>query len=244
MPLRSKFAGSKKPPDPNGGESIVDPASIQRVFAAIAPRYDFANHLLSFGLDFWWRKQAADLIAASSPERILDVATGSGDLALALSRRCPKAIVVGADFCLPMLQIAQRKGVKHLVVADALHLPFPGESFDALTVAFGLRNMPDRQAALEEFHRLLRPGGMVLVLDFSMPGRPLRPIYRWYLHHCLPAIAAWVTRERAAYEYLGDSIENFPQGEEMITLLQTSGFNAAMEARLAFGIVSIYTAQR
>ncbi|MEI9892571.1 MAG: ubiquinone/menaquinone biosynthesis methyltransferase [Chthoniobacter sp.] len=156
---------------------------VQAMFGEIAERYDLANHLLSGGLDFLWRRRAARLIRAWEPSRILDLATGSGDLALTLRGTCPGALVVGADFCPPMLSVARRKGLEHLVAADGLQLPFPDSTFDVVTIAFGLRNMSSWPAALAEMRRILRPGGHVLILDFSVPPAPLRWIYRPYLHH-------------------------------------------------------------
>ena len=143
-----------------------------------------------------------------------------------------------------MLQIAQRKGVKYLVAADGLALPFAEASFDAVTIAFGLRNMESWEGGLREMARVLKPGGHVLILDFSVPPPPLRWVYRPYLHWVLPHIAAWVTREKAAYEYLGESIEQFPQGAAMCALLADAGFREAAAEPLSGGIVSLYTARR
>ena len=214
---------------------------VRAMFGAIARRYDLANHLLSGGLDFLWRRRVARIVRGWKPERVLDLATGSGDLALALRAACPSAHVVGADFCEPMLAEAGRKGLTDLVLADALALPFPDASFDVVTVAFGLRNMESWPGALSEMARVLAPGGHVLVLDFSLPRAPLRWIYRPYLHHVLPRVAAWVTGERGAYEYLGESIEKFPRGAEMCALLHAAGFAGAACEPLSGGIVSIYT---
>jgi demethylmenaquinone methyltransferase/2-methoxy-6-polyprenyl-1,4-benzoquinol methylase len=212
------------------------------MFAAIAGRYDLANHLLSGGLDFFWRRRAARIVQGWKPGKILDLATGSGDLALALMAACPAARVVGADFCEPMLAEARRKGVQHLVLADGLRLPFAAGEFDVVTIAFGLRNMESWPAALAEMRRVLAPGGHVLVLDFSVPPAPLRWAYRPYLHHVLPRLAALLTGERGAYDYLGDSIENFPHGDAMCVLIRSAGFADAECVRLAGGIVSLYTA--
>jgi demethylmenaquinone methyltransferase/2-methoxy-6-polyprenyl-1,4-benzoquinol methylase len=217
---------------------------VQCLFGGIARRYDLANHLLSGGLDFLWRRRAARIVQKWAPPRVLDLATGSGDLALALAKRMPDAEIVGADFCLPMLQEAQRKGVKHLVQADALNLPFASESFDAITIAFGLRNMESWERALREMARVLRPGGHVLVLDFSVPRPPLRGLYRFYLHRVLPRVAGVVTGDKSAYEYLGASIEEFPQGEKMCALIESAGFRSAKCEPLTGGIVSLYTAER
>ncbi len=141
------------------------------MFDRIAPRYDLANHLLSGGIDFLWRERAARLVAAWNPARILDLAAGSGDLTLAIARKLPHAEITAVDFSAEMLAVAQRKGVGRTVLADALQLPFESESFDCVTVAFGLRNMADWAAALREIARVLRTGGRLLVLDFSRSGR-------------------------------------------------------------------------
>lgn len=218
---------------------------VQKTFSSIAGRYDLANHLLSGGLDFLWRHRVSQLVAASRPSRILDLATGSGDLAIALQKACPSAQVTGADFCLPMLEEARRKNVPRLVQADALALPFHESAFDALTVAFGLRNMASWEKALSEMHRVLRPGGLLVVLDFSLPPKgPLREIYRLYLHHILPRIAGWTTGHPEAYEYLGESIEAFPRGSGMTALLGSCGFRCEPPRRMCFGIVSLYAAQK
>lgn len=176
--------------------------------------------------------------------RILDVATGSGDLALTFQRRFPESEVTGADFCEPMLARAQAKGLRRTVVADALALPFSSESFDVVSVAFGLRNMASWDDALSEMARVLVPGGHLLMLDFSIPPAPLRWIYRPYLHHALPRIAGWLTGEASAYEYLAESIEKFPSGVRMTRLIESRGFADARCERLSGGIVSLYTARR
>ncbi len=217
---------------------------VQSMFEKIARRYDLANHLLSGGLDFWWRRRAARQVRAWQPQRLLDLATGSGDLALTLAAACPGTHIVAADFCEPMLELARRKGVPNLVVADALALPFAEAEFDVVTVAFGLRNMASWPRALSEMRRVLRPGGHLLVLDFSLPSPPLRWFYRRYLHHVLPRFAALVTGEKAAYDYLGDSIEKFPHGPAMGALLQEAGFISPTSEPLTGGIVSLYTAAK
>ena len=151
---------------------MQNPAKVRGIFSSIAARYDLANHLLSGGLDFFWRARAVRMVVRWEPSAVLDLATGSGDLALALQKALPQAHVVGADFCLPMLQVAARKGLRPLVAADGTKLPFAAGSFDAITVAFGLRNMESWPAALREMSRVLRPGGHLLLLDFSLPRPP------------------------------------------------------------------------
>ena len=212
------------------------------MFGGIARRYDMANHLLSGGIDYWWRRRAAQIVHGWQPARVLDLATGTGDLALALERKLPKAEITAADFSPEMLAVAQQKGVRRTVVADGLCLPFAEASFDCVTVAFGLRNMSDWSAALREMARVLKSGGHLVVLDFSLPRTALRPAYRFYLHHCLPTLAAIVTGNKEAYDYLGASIEKFPSGEAMTALLEANGFRSATATPLTGGIATIYTA--
>ncbi len=181
-------------------------------------------------------------MAGWNPATLLDLATGSGDLALAIERASPATEVTGADFCEPMLERAREKGLRRTVVADAMQLPFGDGTFEAVTVAFGLRNMASWPDALREMSRVLAPGGHLLVLDFSIPRPPLRGIYRFYLHRILPIIAGIVTREKYAYEYLAGSIEKFPCGKAMEDLINQSGFTAAKCEPLTGGIVSLYTA--
>jgi demethylmenaquinone methyltransferase/2-methoxy-6-polyprenyl-1,4-benzoquinol methylase len=221
-----------------------DPDSIRNLFGSIAARYDLANHLLSGGLDFFWRRRAARIVRDWVPARILDLATGSGDLALTLQKHAPLATVTGADFCHPMLLQAAAKGLENLVVADGMRLPFADETFDVLTIAFGLRNMESWPGALREMARVLKPGGHLLILDFSMPRPPLRGLYRAYLHHVLPRLAALLTGRKPAYEYLGGSIEKFPCGGAMTRLIEANGFAGAGCEPLSGGIVSLYTAVR
>jgi demethylmenaquinone methyltransferase/2-methoxy-6-polyprenyl-1,4-benzoquinol methylase len=221
-----------------------DPNAVRSMFGRIARRYDLANHLLSGGADFLWRRRAAKIVAGWQPRDVLDLATGSGDLALAIQSRLPKAKIVAADFSPEMLEIARGKGVANTVVADALQLPFESGSFDAVTVAFGLRNMADWDRALVEMARVLRDRGHLLVLDFSLPTGALRPAYRFYLHRCLPLFASVVTGQKAAYDYLGGSIEKFPSGSAMQELIEKNRFTNAAAERLTGGVATIYTARK
>ena len=223
---------------------MQEPAFVKNLFSSIATRYDLANHLLSGGLDYFWRRRSARIVSSWNPDRILDLATGSGDLALALKKRCPSAFVVGADFCHPMLLQARAKGVENLVTADGMQLPFADGAFDVVTIAFGLRNMASWPGALREMARVLKPDGHLLVLDFSIPGSPWRGLYRFYLHRILPCVAALLTREKSAYDYLGDSIEKFPSGSEMTRLIESNGFTGATCEPLSGGIVSLYTGRK
>lgn len=221
------------------------PDSVRDLFSSIAGRYQLVNHLLSGGLDFYWRSAALGLVRAWMPAVVLDVATGSGDLALAIEKGCPGARVVGADFCLPMLEVARKNGLPELVVADGMNLPFPDATFDVVSAAFGLRNMASWEKGLHEMSRVLKPGGHLLILDFSLPTLPvIRPLYRFYLHRILPIIAGIATGRTDAYEYLGGSIEQFPSGKAMTSLIDSCGFQEAKSHPLTLGTVSIYTARK
>ena len=223
---------------------MPDAVYVRDAFARIADRYVCTNHVLSCGADIWWRKAVTARIQKWQPARVLDVASGTGDLALEIQRQCPACEVIASDFCAEMLAHAARRGVQHTLVADALNLPFPDAGFDAVTVAFGLRNMADYPAALREMRRVLKPGGRLVILDFALPGGLLRTPYRFYLHHVLPRLAGWLTGQRDAYEYLGGSIEAFPSGQAMTGLLESCGFACASATPLTGGVVAIYQGTR
>lgn len=218
------------------------PESVRGLFASIAGRYQAVNHLLSGGLDWYWRSVGVKLLQAWHPGSLLDVATGSGDLAKAIRKNLPECRVIGADFCRPMLEVARRQGLQELIEADGLHLPFSDHAFDAVTVAFGLRNMASWEGGLREMTRILKPGGHLLILDFSLPTIPvIRPLYRFYLHRILPIVAGIATGRMDAYEYLGGSIEKFPSGPTMTSLMQRCGLTETTARPLTFGTVSLYT---
>jgi demethylmenaquinone methyltransferase/2-methoxy-6-polyprenyl-1,4-benzoquinol methylase len=224
---------------------MQDAGFVRQAFASIARRYVVANHVLSLGIDCLWRRTTSKRIAELVPKRVLDLATGSGDLAQAVQAACPDAKVLGADFSVPMMREAQIRHFHRLVAADGLALPFQDGAFDVLTVGFGLRNMASWPKALQEMSRVLRPGGRLFVLDFSIPRIPgIRQLYLFYLKHIMPRIAGWITRERAAYEYLCGSIERFPSGKEMEALICANGFQSAHGTQLTFGIASLYEAQK
>jgi demethylmenaquinone methyltransferase/2-methoxy-6-polyprenyl-1,4-benzoquinol methylase len=223
---------------------MQDPGYVRSAFARIARRYVLANHVLSLGIDTLWRRVVAGEVRAGAPARVLDLATGSGDLMEAVRKACPETKVIGADFCLPMLGEAKKRGLPGLVAADGMRLPFADGVFDALTVGFGLRNMASWPDAVAEMARVIRPGGRLVVLDFSLPRGLLNRPYRFYLHKILPRLAGWLTGERDAYEYLGGSIERFPSGPAMEALLTGHGFSAARTRPLSGGIASVYVAEK
>ncbi len=226
---------------------MQNPEFVHAAFAQISERYVVTNHVLSLGTDILWRRKVARLVRDLQPPRILDLATGSGDLAMEMAKQCPQAKILGADFCDPMLDVARAREIPglELMVADALDLPFADASYEVVTVAFGLRNMASWPKAVQEMARVLTPGGHLVILDFSLPTLPvLRPLYRWYLHRLLPKIAGLITGQKAAFEYLSNSIEAFPSGQEMLALLQANGLQNARCIPLNFGIASIYIAER
>jgi len=223
---------------------MPDATYVHDAFARIADRYVLTNHVLSGGMDIWWRKVVTGRIKKWKPQRLLDVASGTGDLALEIQDQCPDCEVIASDFCAEMLAHASQRGLTKTIVADALNLPFGDEAFDVVTVAFGLRNMADYPAALREMRRVLKPGGRLVILDFSLPTGILRGPYRWYLHNVLPHMAGMLTGQKDAYEYLGGSIEAFPSGQGMRDLLESCGFGKTDATPLTFGVVTVYEGTR
>lgn len=215
------------------------------MFWRVAARYDVLNHLLSGGFDFYWRWRLMCAVRSRHPQRVLDLATGTGDVLRALQRGLPKTVqLVGADFCAPMLHEAAKKGLRNLIVADATKLPFREESFDAITIAFGFRNVVDRAAALREMRRVLRPGGFLYILEFSHPPSLIAPLYFFYLRRLLPALAGWCGADRSAYDYLGASIAAFPRQSVLVAQLTTAGYQDVHFENLTVGIVALHTAQK
>jgi demethylmenaquinone methyltransferase / 2-methoxy-6-polyprenyl-1,4-benzoquinol methylase len=224
---------------------MQDATFVRSAFERIAPRYVMTNHVLSLGIDILWRKATAKRIAALAPNHVLDLATGSGDLAIEVQRVCPTALVLGGDFTPSMMTSAQQSGFQALIAADALQLPIADACMDVVTVAFGLRNMADWPRAIREMARVLRPGGRLFVLDFSLPTLPLlRPAYVFYLENVMPRIAGLLTGHRDAFEYLCKSIEAFPSGAAMESLLCENGFATASARPFSFGIASLYEAAK
>lgn len=221
---------------------MPDAEYVRDAFARIADRYVLTNHVISCGVDIWWRKVVSKRIQGWAPTKLLDIASGTGDLALEIQSHCPECEVIASDFCAQMLEHASHRGVHQTVVADALNLPFADGEFDVATVAFGLRNMSDYPAALTEMKRVIKPGGQLLILDFSIPAWPMSIPYRFYLHHLLPFMAGTLTGHGDTYEYLGGSIEQFPSGEDMCSLLMECGFEVPRARPLTGGIVSMYEA--
>jgi len=233
---------------------MPDPVAVNSMFARIAGRYDLANHLLSLGLDYGWRRTLVRAVNRISPSGVLDLATGSGDVAFALRRGlAPGTRIVGMDFCQPMLDQANVK--KSALPAasqinldfqqgDGLALPLADASFDAVTISFGLRNMADRDRSLREMLRVLRPGGRLFVLEFSQPQAWLRPFYFFYLRRVLPRIAGLITGDRAAYVYLNETIEQFPACGALAAEIRQAGFAEVNARGLTFGTVALHEATK
>lgn len=229
---------------------MPDPVSVNSMFARIARRYDLANRLLSGGMDIRWRRRLVAEVRRHAPRRLLDLATGSGDVAFALADGVPGAERIAAlDFCEPMLAEARRKQTdagRYPTIAfglgDILALPVETGAFDAVTLSFGLRNLADRAQGLREIRRALRPGGRLYVLEFSRPYRWFEPIYLFYLRNILPRIAGWLTGDRAAYDYLNRTIEAFPDHVALAEELRQVGFRDVRAIRLTLGIVALHEA--
>ncbi len=226
---------------------------VRKMFAEIAPRYDLMNHVLSLGIDITWRKRTVAELRLDGHEPILDCCTGTGDLALMLARKArPDVRVIGTDFCLPMLSLADQKKPTDVearvefIEADTQSLPFDDATFQAVTVAFGLRNVEDTDRGLREMTRVCRPGGEVAVLEFSKPSLPgLKQVYTAYFRHVLPRIGQTVARNNQdAYEYLPGSVAEFPCGEALAERMRAAGLRDIRILPLTFGIASLYIGQR
>jgi demethylmenaquinone methyltransferase / 2-methoxy-6-polyprenyl-1,4-benzoquinol methylase len=224
---------------------------VARMFDNISARYDLLNHLLSLGIDRGWRKKAIDLLRPLQPRNLLDVATGTGDFAIQALQLEPEKII-GIDISDGMLEVGRRKIEKmgksnqiELRKGDSENLAFPENKFDAVTVAFGVRNFENLELGLREIFRVLRPGGMLVVLEFSRPRAfPFRQIYHFYFKLILPKIGRLISNDKSAYTYLPESVQAFPDGEAFKNILTSIGFKDTACRSLTFGISSIYCARK
>lgn len=222
------------------------------MFDSIAPRYDLLNRTLSAGLDQRWRKRAIAELELGATARVLDLCTGTADLALAATTRHPGASVVGVDFSGAMLQLGLKKvraadlGRRiRLVRGDATRIPLPGGSCDAATIGFGIRNVAEPELALAELARVLRPGGRLAILEFGQPKIPgIRTLYSWYFKYLLPLVGRFVSRHQSAYSYLPASVGNFPPPSEFARTIERHGFVSVRAVPLTLGIVYLYVATR
>ena len=225
---------------------------IAAMFDRISPKYDALNHLLSFNIDKVWRRKTAKVASKNAPKNLLDLATGTADLAIALAKRNPEAHITGMDFSEKMLKIGSEKVQRHnlesqieLKLGDAAALPFENNVFDAITVAFGVRNFEDLDKSLSEISRVLKPGGQAVILEFSMPEKfPVKQLYRFYFKRILPFIGKRVSKDPNAYDYLPASVERFPKPEAFLRLMSEKGLGKGTKRRLSFGIATLYTAEK
>lgn len=224
--------------------AIAPAATVQRMFDRIVRRYDLMNRLMTGGRDRAWRKMTVRAILPAAPVRVADIATGTGDLAIDLARAGVPA-VIGLDFSAGMLQAAKPKTTALPTVAlirgNGMTLPFADDAIDGLTIGFGLRNMPDYEAAVREFARVVRPGGRIAILEMT----PLRPspfasLFNWYFRHIVPLVGGWLSGDRAAYDYLPSSVANFPNKERLKQMLLAAGCSQVSVKSLGFGTVALH----
>ena len=225
---------------------------IAAMFDRISPKYDALNHLLSFNLDKVWRRKTAKAVAKSQPKTILDLATGTADLAIALAKQNPQAHIIGMDISEKMLDIGKEKVKQRnlenqieLHLGDATALPFEDNSFDAVTVAFGVRNFENLEQSLFEIQRVLKPNGQLVILEFSMPEKfPIKQAYLLYFKHILPKIGKWVSKDNSAYSYLPASVEKFPKPIVFSHLLASFGLGKCNTKRLTMGVAALYVSNK
>lgn len=225
---------------------------VKEMFDSIAPAYDFMNRAMTFGIDKYWRAKAVKMIKSYAPKKILDVATGTGDLAIKLARSlCPDNIT-GIDLSNEMISIGQQKisdanlsNLINLMVEDCLNLPFDSATFDCVTVAYGVRNFENLSKGYQQMHRVLLPEGILCIIELSTPTSPIiKPLYKFYTRYIIPFIGRLVSKDVRAYSYLPESIAAVPQGNDMLHLMAEAGFKNCQYKRLTFGTCTIYMAQR
>ena len=224
---------------------------VQEMFNGIAPKYDLLNHLLSMGIDKSWRKKAMKVVGAGPKELVLDIACGTGDFSIEALKHGVKR-VIGADISENMLAVAREKAKKRGLAdrldfqyGDSENLSFETDTFDAVTVAFGVRNFAHLDLGLTEMCRVLNPGGKVVILEFSTPEHfPMKQLYNFYFKNILPFVGGLISGDRKAYEYLPASVFAFPQGEEFLNIMRNAGFSNVSQRRLSFGIASLYIGKK
>jgi demethylmenaquinone methyltransferase/2-methoxy-6-polyprenyl-1,4-benzoquinol methylase len=234
VPYKDKDSGKKE--------------QVAEMFNNISGNYDFLNHFLSLGIDILWRKKAISLLKKDKPSQILDIATGTGDFAFEALKLNPEKII-GVDISSGMLEVGKQKVIKRnlenkieLILGDSEGLPFEDNKFDAVIVSFGVRNFENLEKGLKDMHRVLKPGGKTVILEFSKPTIfPMKQLYQFYFRWILPKIGRLISKDRAAYTYLPDSVQAFPDGKNFLNVLEKIGFTNTTCKPLTFGISSIYT---
>ncbi len=228
---------------------MTDPSreDVWKMFDRISPTYDKTNRIVSFGMDQRWRKKVAKFLPPHKNLKILDLATGTGDQALAIIKsQASIQSITGIDLSLEMLEIAKRKipSKMEFIRADAEKLPFKPMSFDAATFSFGIRNVTDPTRSLKEIHRVLKTKGRCLILEFSLPPKPIRGFFLFYLRHILPRIAGLISKNYSAYKYLNQTIEHFPSGKDFCILMKEAGFTRIREIPMNLGSVTLYVGEK
>lgn len=248
---RSNIFAAMKVVVPYQNDAAAKKQQVSRMFDNISGKYDFLNHFLSLGIDIAWRKKAIRTLRPYQPKTILDVATGTGDFALEALALHPER-VIGVDISEGMLAVGRKKiaarkleGVVELKTGDSENLPFPDNFFDAVIVAFGVRNFENLEQGLREMKRVLKPGGRVVILEFSRPSKfPMKQLYNAYFTTILPWIGRRISRDQAAYTYLPESVKAFPDGDNFLNILTRLGYTNPACKTLTFGISSLYVASR
>jgi len=226
----------------------VKGATVEAMFNEIAPRYDLLNHILSLNIDRIWRKKLIKKLKAENPSHVLDIATGTADLAIMLGKRSKDIRITGIDVAEQMLAVGRRKvfnkGMSdriQLKRAAAEDIPYPDATFDSAMVAFGVRNFSRPDLGLREIRRVLKPGGKLFVLEFSTPSKfPMKGLYRFYFHSVLPFVGRMVSGHKQAYTYLPESVERFPEGADFVKMMRDAGFEGCSAKKLSFGIATLY----
>jgi len=248
MSVSSSNPAAKIVPDTTS--NLSKKAQVAEMFNNIAGRYDFLNHFLSMGIDKGWRKKAIAAVGQVKPENILDVATGTGDMAIAAAKTLKPKRITGVDIADQMLAVGRKKIAEQnlsqiitLHTGDSESMPFATGEYDAVMCAYGVRNFEHLEAGLREMQRVLRPGGKVVILEFSHPtGFPIKHLYKFYFRYILPTLGKLVSKHSKAYTYLPESVMAFPEGKKFCAILEQCGFKSAVARPLTFGITTLYTA--
>jgi demethylmenaquinone methyltransferase/2-methoxy-6-polyprenyl-1,4-benzoquinol methylase len=237
-----------KPYDSNAAKT----GQVRDMFDSIAPAYDVMNRMMTFGIDTIWRRKAVDMVGAYKPRRVLDVATGTGDLAFLINDRLKPESLLGIDLSAGMLAVARQKAAERGVadrvsfaIEDCLSLSLPDNSYDAITVAYGVRNFENLAQGFAEMYRVLSPGGVLCVIELSTPEHfPMRQLYKFYTYTIIPLVGRIVSRDKQAYTYLPRSVAAVAQGEEMLDIFRKAGFKNCRLRRLTFGACTIYLGEK